>query len=252
MDRARACSRKTSHCNISFLTVYANFKCERPGHSGSALRILIDGPSRRPGIHFLLRPICCCLLDEVECPRDGDSGWMRNPRLDYLFLIPGSYSKLFGEHLAKLITNPRALKASPGRHEAALPAAPHFNKKGSATESRCFLSIRSHAEVCERSCLESGFGGVHIHSFLHRLQSPRMCLIFLLLRSIPKSRSRLFGGCSWNSEGCAPSVTSSGIGGPRTQMGRAWADGGYAEVPSKPGAAAHFPEFQAHQEQPNP
>ena len=132
--------------------------------SGSALRILIDGPLRRPGIHFLLRPICCCLLDEVECPRDGDSGWMRNSRLDYLFLIPGSYSKLFGEHLAKLITNPRALKASPGRHEAALPAAPHFNKKGSATESRCFLSIRSHAEVCERSCLESGFGGVHIHS----------------------------------------------------------------------------------------
>ena len=88
--------------------------------------------------------------------------------------------------------------------------------------------------------------------FLHRLQSPRMCLIFLLLRSIPKSRSRLFGGCSWNSEGCAPSVTSSGIGGPRTQMGRAWADGGYAELPSKPGAAAHFPEFQAPPEQPNP
>ena len=109
-------------------------------------------------------PYFFCLLDEVEGPRDGVSGWMRKFRLDCLFLIPGSWARLLGGHLSKLITNPRASKASSGRHEAALPAAPHFNKKGSATVSRCFLSIRSYPEVCEWSCLESGFGGIPTHS----------------------------------------------------------------------------------------
>ena len=224
------------HCVRKFRMRVTRTLGKRTGHTH-------QWPPWRAGIHLLVRPVIFCLRGEAEGPQDADSGWMCKSRLDYLFLILGSWAKPSGKQF--LITDPRASKASPGHHEAALASDLHSDKSGGATESReSFLSIRSYPECCLWNCLESGLGRVPTHPSYIDCRVQGCASSFLLLRSIPKSRLRPLWGCFWNRGRCAPSVTSNGIGGPQTQMGRARAYGCYVEPSRKHGAATHFPEFR--------